>query len=311
MTPQQLLCKVLIDTNILIDYLEDCDHQKALIIFSEIEKYQEHPYVSLIINHFTYLETLEVRKKEYYMQHMVYEKNVSIKRANTNANELRDIDVTILNQIIKKVEADLIKCTRDLDILGDNASETLLALREEVEYLLKNTTLSYKDSLIVAYAKLLSINYIISGDSQLIRNEKKFLNDALSNAGIERTTYPYFTQAEIFSSIEDIYFKFFQDVLSKEQFFQVGKVYPNLFTIGLLYEDSPQECPFVENKYIYVYKKDHITINQFKILEVRFHTDHDPTHNLTLRLEPLPPYVIEPCIFNKQTSHGYVFLATL
>ena len=63
MTPQQLLCKVLIDTNILIDYLEECDSQKALIIFDEINKYQEH---------------------------MVHRKNVSIKRANSNANLLKD-----------------------------------------------------------------------------------------------------------------------------------------------------------------------------------------------------------------------------
>ena len=172
--------------------------------------------------------------------------------------------------------------------------------------------MSYKDSLIVAYSKLLSINYIISGDAQLIQNEKKFLNDALSNEGIERTIYPYFMKAEDFVSIENIYFQFFQDILSKEKSFKVEKVYPNLFTIGLLYKDSPQECPFVENKYIYVYKKENVTINQFKILEARFHDDNDSTHNLTLKLESLlPDITMDSCIFNKQTSQGYIFLVTL
>lgn len=307
MTPLQLKCKILIDTNILIDYIENINTQHAKDIFLEIEKYVDHDFVHLAINHFTYLEAFEVRKKEHYMQHMVYTKGTSIKRANSNANQLKHLNNTTLKTIVDHVKVDLQQCTQALDVLGSDAKETLLALREEVEYLLQNTTISYKDSLIVAYAKILSANYIISGDAQLIQNDDKFLNDAIESAGLERETYPCFLKAENFQSIEEIYFNFFKTVLAKEIYFQVVKPYSKIFTIGLVCNE--QESPFQRNTYIYIYNKKDIMINQYKILDIRFHHEDNQDHNLTLCLEPIN--TTEPNEFKKQTQDAYVFLATL
>ena len=253
-----LILRLFIDTNVLIDYLEDFDKRSAQT-FIEIFKSSDFENIEMVTSDYVCWELYGYLRKDLYAKKMINDENWGFSRARKGMNNFKGIDIDGMINIGSTIDSMVNELTNNEDeniiTIEKIMSQETINFSETVEIFIKNSKFSYKDVMVLVSAIYAHSNIIVTMDDPFKTEGNQRINDLEEEK--RELPIPFslsFKKPSDFSSEEIInknYKDWFEDCNSRNKIGSVIKCWTDKNIIAVKCVD---ECTLKENDYIYIVK---------------------------------------------------------
>lgn len=233
--------RLFIDTNVLIDYLEDYDKQKAKS-FIELFKNSNFNNIELVTSDYVIWELFDYFRKDLYVKKMINELKWGFNRARKGIKDFKDVDMEVMKGFGIEIE-------KMVDLLKKNGSQEAITIQyimsektekfsEIIERLLRSSKISYKDTMIFASAYYTHSNVLVTIDEQFKGEGNRIseLEEENKNLNLPKEISLKF-KPPIDFSYEDIikknYKEWFEENNEEKKIGKVIKCYDKVNVIGV------------------------------------------------------------------------------
>jgi len=146
--------RLFVDTNVLIDYLEDINEDVASNFLKILKDQRKCPVnIEIVTSDYVIWELYGYFKQDFYIKKMMTDpvRQWGFKQANNASREFKDIELNEMRKIGTKIKKLVEKVDEFIDIIKIMDKETLM-FSETVEILLQRSKFSYKDSMVFVSA---------------------------------------------------------------------------------------------------------------------------------------------------------------
>ncbi len=161
--PSEFKLRLFLDTNVLIDYVENFDNNKAKSFVNLAKKEAFRSIIELVTSDYVLWEFYGNRRKEHYIRKMVRKKNCSFKRAHRESETFRGADSSHMEDIGHRIQ-------KEIDQLGETVSfESLVGKNPDgfsgiMEKLLQCSKFSYQDTIVLVSAQYTNSHIMVTVD---------------------------------------------------------------------------------------------------------------------------------------------------
>lgn len=252
------ILRLFIDTNVLIDYLEDFDKRYAKT-FIEIFKSSDFENIEMVTSDYVCWELYGYLRKDMYAKKMINDKNWGFSRARKGMNNFKGIDIDEMINIGSTIDNMVNELTNNEGInvitIEKIMSQETINFSETVEIFIKNSKFSYKDVMVLVSAIYAHSHIIVTMDDPF----KTEGNQRISDLEEEKRELPIqfslsFKKPSDFSSEEIInknYKDWFEDYNSQNK---IGSIIQCWTDKNIIAVKCVDECTLKENDYIYIVK---------------------------------------------------------
>lgn len=231
--------RLFIDTNVLIDYLEDYDKQKAKS-FIDLFKNSNFDNIELVTSDYVIWELYDYFRKDLYVKKMINELKWGFNRAQKGIKEFKDVDVEVMKGFG-------IEIGKMVDLLKKNGSQEAITIKyimsentekfsEIIEQLLRSSKISYKDTMIVTSAYYTNSHVLVTIDEQFKGEGNRISELEEENKNLPKKISLKF-KPPIDFSCEDIikknYKEWFEENNEQNKIGKVIKCYDKVNVIGV------------------------------------------------------------------------------
>ncbi len=161
--------RLFIDTNVLIDYLEDFDVKKAKS-FIELFKNSNFDNIELVTSDYVLWELYDYFRKDLYVKKMINELKWGFNRAQKGMKNFKEVDAEVMkgfgNEIEKMVYRFKKNGSQEAITIQYIMSEKTEKFSEFIKQLLRSSTISYKDTMIFISAFYTHSHILVTIDEQ-------------------------------------------------------------------------------------------------------------------------------------------------
>lgn len=313
--------RLFVDTNVLIDYVEDFDEKKAatfLNLFkkSPIRKKPKIDDVELVISDYVLWEFYGRTREELYAQRLVNKYNYGYISANKECRQgnFRRASIRCMKQFGNKIKGYIRKIVEDerLIYLDRLIGKKVHGFSETVDKILQCSKFTYKDAIVLASAYFTKSNIIITCDEHFKQSRIDELEKAIKNWPINPGQI-IFKKPNEFDTLAKIrlgHKNWFIERNKEKIFGNVVKYYPKRNVIEI---KCRRKNLLHEGNYLYLIKffnnkilKFHFKVPNYESGNFKSAKTKRPINkgrHITIKLPAKFPYK------QKKWQGGYIFLA--
>ncbi len=161
--PSEFKLRLFLDTNILIDYVDDFDNNRAKSFVNLAKEEAFSSIIELVTSDYVLWEFYGNRRKEHYIRKMVRKKGCSFKRAHRESENFRGAGLSHMTDIghrIKKEIDQLAKTVTFESLVANNPD----GFSETIEKLLQCAKFSYQDTIVLVSAQYTHSDIVVTVD---------------------------------------------------------------------------------------------------------------------------------------------------
>jgi predicted nucleic acid-binding protein len=256
--------RLFVDTNVLIDYLEDFDGNKGKS-FLELFKKSDFENIELVTSDYVRWELYGHFRADLYAREMITARGWSFNRTRKRINEFKGVTMEEMGEIGKTVK-------NMVNQLEESEGKVFIPVRrlmseqtegfsEIIERVLQSSKISYKDTMVLVSALYTETHILVTIDEQFKEEGRR-----ITKLGEERESVPTeflensgladlkFEPPSMFSSEEEIkrsYKEWFDERNEKEK---LGKVIEYCSELNVIGVECFKDYTIKEGDYIYVVK---------------------------------------------------------
>jgi len=320
---QDFKLRLFLDTNVLIDFVEECDRKKCVVFLkmfgkSKIRKKAKVSDVELVTSDYVLWEFYGHCKEESYAKWLIEKYNcglISVGKECKNAN-FNQADPEQMNQFGNEIKEHIKNMTEDEEIvyLHRLIGQEIAGFSETIDKILQCSKFSYKDAIVLTSAYFTQANMIITCDEQHFgQGHLDQLKEALGDWPINPGQMEY-RKPDSFSNlskIRSVYKEWFIKRNKSKIIGTIVKYYPRKNVMEI---KCKKGCSLSENDSVYLARffnnenlgKFWLKIppkanGNFRIM--RTNNSIDEGQHVTIKIPSKFPYK------KKEWTNGWVFLA--
>jgi len=293
--PSEFKLRIFLDTNVLIDYVENFDNNKAKSFVNLAKKEAFSSIIELVTSDYVLWEFYGNRRKEHYIKKMVRKKRCSFKRAHRESKTLKGADLFHMEDIGDRIQ-------KEIDQLRERVSfESLVGknpdgFSEIMEKLLQCSKFSYQDTIVLVSAQYTNSDIVVTVDDAF-SSEGAHLDDLVQAKDDLPQNFPVlrFKKPDDFcplTSAKKKYENWFKQNTKRKR---IGKIIKRWKRKNVIAIECLNNHKIKVNDYIYIVKFFDHTIFKYslpikKLLDYDTAKDVQEGKKVTLRLPSNFPY---------------------
>jgi len=253
--------RLFVDTNVLIDYLENFDGNKAKS-FLELFKNTDFENIELVTSDYVLWELYGYFRKDLYVRKMMTDpnRNWGFNRARKGMKEFKGVDREEMEEFGNAIKNMVDQLEEVITIQRDMDKETE-GFSEIIERLLQCSKFSYKDTMVLVSALYTQSHILVTIDEQFreegrrsteLEEERESLpTEFLGKSGLGDLKFEPPSEFSSEEGIKQYYQMWFEERNKEKEIGKVIKYWSELKAIGV---ECFNDCTIKEGDYIYIVK---------------------------------------------------------
>lgn len=235
LAPADFNLRLFIDTNVLIDHIEEFDENKAQT-FVNLFGTGDFKNVELVTSDYVLWELYGHLREELYLRDMILKKNYSCKRAHKGSRDFEKVSLRDMERFGVEVKKKVQSLERVITI-EKLANVKSYGFADVVEKLLQSSKFSYKDAIIFVSALYTRSHIIITADEAFSKEDHlKKLKQAMEDLPNEEFKHVLFKKPKNLTTemqVRKLYKNWFENCLKDKKLAKVINHWPNKNTLGV------------------------------------------------------------------------------